>query len=479
MPSVHVLNTELSNGRRSSLSEVHALSISERVARFVSDLNPEKLPADVIEMAKLCVLDWMGSAIAGSTTRPIRLLVQVATELGGRPQATMIPNGLQTSCHLAAMVNAASSHAVEMDDLHKPSVLHPAATVIPAALAVAERDGRSGADLLTAIVAGYEVAIRIGEALGPSHYQFWHTTATCGVFGAATAAGKLLRLTPEQMVWALGSAGTQSAGLWEFLVDGAMSKQLHPAKAAADGLLAVLLAQQGFTGATKSIEGEKGLARAASTTRDLDRLTDGLSDRPLRILENSFKAHAACNHIHSTIDAVLALKAKHHLDPAEVRKIHVRLYSAAIDLLEKVQPTSAYAAKFSIPYCIATALLHGHVGLDDFTEEGIRNPTVQRLMAAVELERDPQLDQVYPDRWPAIVTVETVTGERREAGVDYPKGDPNNPMSREDLIEKFHILTTRIIRERLRDQVIERCLTLDTLQNVQQLWTGVDLTTKS
>lgn len=452
------------------------MSISERLARFISDLDSEKLPADVIEMAKLCALDWMGSAIAGSTTRPTRMLVQVASALGGRPQSTMIANGLQTSCHLAAMVNAASSHAVEMDDLHKPSVLHPAAAVIPAALAVAERDGRSGSDLLTAIVAGYEVAIRIGEALGPSHYQFWHTTATCGVFGAAAAAGKLLRLTPEQMVWALGSAGTQSAGLWEFLVDGAMSKQLHLAKAAADGLLAALLAQQGFTGARKIIEGEKGLARATSTTPDLARLTDGLSDRPFRILENSFKVHAACYHIHSTIDAVLALKAKHHFNPAEVRKIHVRLYSAAIDLLAKVQPTSPYAAKFSIPYCIATALLHGHVGLGDFHEEGIRDRTLQRLMSAVELERDPELDKVYPDRWPAIVAVETVTGKRHEARVDYPKGDPNNPMSREELIEKFHTLTGRIIPEPIRHLLIKRCLTLDTLQNVQQLWTGVDLT---
>lgn len=445
------------------------LTISERLTHFIDEISIDKLRPDVIEMAKLCVLDWLGSAIAGSTTRPIRIFVQVASELGGKSQATMIPNASKTSCHLAALVNAASSHVVEMDDLHKPSVLHPAATVIPPALAVAERDGISGADLVTAIVAGYEVAIRAGEALGPSHYQFWHTTATCGVFGAATAAGKLLRLTPKQMVWALGTAGTQSAGLWEFLSEGAMSKQLHPAMAAADGLLAALLAQRGFTGATKIFEGEKGLARATSAAPDLDRLTDGLSDHPLRILENSFKAHAACYHIHSTIDAVLALKTEHHFNPAEIKKIHVRLYSAALDLLEKVQPTSSYAAKFSVPYCIATALLQDRVGLDDFHEEGIRDPTVRQLMSTVELERDAELDQVYPDKWPAIVTVETVTGKRHETRVDYPKGDPNNPMSRDELIEKFHTLTSRIIPETLRHLLIERCLTLDTLANLQTL----------
>ncbi|MGH7383292.1 MAG: MmgE/PrpD family protein, partial [Candidatus Methylomirabilales bacterium] len=158
-----------------------AQTISEKLASFITDLRADRLPTDVIEMAKLCVLDWLASAIAGGTTRPIQMFVKVARGLGGTRQATVIPDGSKTSCHLAALVNAASSHVVEMDDLHKPSVLHPAAPVIPAALAAAERDGIAGPEFLTAIVAGYEVAIRAGEALGPSHYHFWHTTATCGV----------------------------------------------------------------------------------------------------------------------------------------------------------------------------------------------------------------------------------------------------------------------------------------------------------
>ncbi|MFQ5802901.1 MAG: MmgE/PrpD family protein [Candidatus Methylomirabilales bacterium] len=452
-----------------------AQTISERLARFIADLTVEKLPADAVTVAKRSFLDWLGSAIAGGTTRSTRMVVQVAKGLGGKPQATLIPDGSKTSCHLAALVNAASSHVVEMDDLHKPSVLHPAAPVIPAALAVAERDGISGAELLAAVVAGYEVAIRAGEALGPSHYHVWHTTGTCGVFGAAAAAGKLLRLTPEQLVWALGSAGTQSAGLWEFLVEGAMSKQLHPAKAAADGLLAALLAQQGLTGALRIFEGEKGLGRATSAAPDLARLTEGLGDYPLRIVENSFKTHAACYHIHSTIDAAMDLKARFNLEPAEIRKVTVRLYSAGLDLLGKVEPMSSYAAKFSIPYCIATALVKGRVALDDFTEEGIRDRTIRQLMSHVVLQRDPGLDQVYPDTWPAIVTVETAAGARHETRVDYPKGDPKNPMTREELIDKFHVLTRRIIPEASRSLLVERCLTLDTLQNVQRLWEEVDL----
>ncbi len=447
-------------------------TISQRLAQFIDELAAEKLSAEMIETAKLCFLDWLGSAITGGITQPIRIFVDVAKGLGGKPQATVIPDGSKISCHLAALVNAASSHVVEMDDIHKPSVLHPAAPVIPAALAVAERDGIPGAELIAATVAGYEVAIRAGEAMGPSHYHFWHTTATCGVFGAAAAAGKLLRLTPEQMVWALGNAGTQSAGLWEFLREGVMSKHLHLAKAAGDGLLAALLAQQGFTGASQIFEGEKGLGRATSADLDLGRLTEGLGESPPQILQNSFKAHAACNHIHSGIDAVLALKTRYNLTPDEITRITVRLYSAALDLLEKVEPVNPYAAKFSIPYCIATALLEGRVSLDDFHEIRIRDPAVRNVMSMVALQQDPELDQVYPDKWPTIVTVETVTGERHEIRVDYPKGDPNNPMSREELIEKFHALTGRIIPRALRDLLIERCLTLDSLDNVQDLLAG-------
>jgi 2-methylcitrate dehydratase PrpD len=442
---------------------------------FITNLNSDRLPADVIEMAKLCVLDWFASAIAGGTTRPIQMFLTVARGLGGTPQATMIADGSKTSCHLAAHVNAASSHVVEMDDLHKPSVLHPAAPVIPAALAVAERDGIAGPEFLTAIVAGYEVAIRAGEALGPSHYHFWQTTATCGVFGAATAAGKLLRLTPEQLVWALGSAGTQSAGLWEFLVEGAMSKQLHLGKASADGLLAALLAEQGLTAASQIFEGEKGLAQATSAAPKLAHLTEGLGTGPLRILENSFKAHAACYHIHSSIDAALALKTRLNAKPTEIAKIAVRVYSAALDLLEKVEPASPYAAKFSIPYCVATALLHGRVGLDDFTQEGIRDRAVRQLMSTVVLHRDPELDRVYPDTWPAVVTIETTQGTRHEARVDFPKGDPKNPMTTDELIAKFHALTCRTLPEPSRSLLVERCLALDKLNNVQGLLAGVEL----
>src|SRR5690606_8188080 len=197
----------------------------------------------------------------------------------------------------AAMVNAASAHMVEQDDVHNGSVFHPAAVVFPVSVAVAQALGRSGKELLVASVAGYEAGIRIGEFLGRSHYKIFHTTGTAGTLAAAVAAGRLLNLNNEQMLHALGSAGTQAAGLWEFLRDAADSKQLHTAKAAANGLTAAYLARDGFTGARQILEGPQGLAAGMSTDADPAKLTDALGTR-WTVLETSFKYHASCRHTH-------------------------------------------------------------------------------------------------------------------------------------------------------------------------------------
>jgi len=355
---------------------------------------------------------------------------------------------------------------VEMDDLHKGSILHPAASVIPAALAMAEREGASGHELLTAIVVGYEVAIRAGEAMGPSHYHFWHMTGTCGTFGAAAAAGKILGLSQPELVMALGTAGTQAAGLWEFLVDGAMSKQLHPAKAAADGLLSALLAEQGFTAASRIFEGEKGFCQAMAKEGDLDRLIKGLETEPPRILSTSFKAHAACYHIHSAIDAVLEIRGKHGLRPADVSSVRITLYPAALDLLEKVAPQNPYAAKFNIPFCVATALVYEQVGLSAFTADRLEDPKIKEVMQRISLVRDSELGKVYPERWPAVAEITTRAGQTHAARIDFPRGDPKNPMTREELEAKFNNLATPALGGDQRQRTIDACLNLDRVENL-------------
>src|SRR5699024_5076985 len=239
-----------------------------------------------------------------------------AVEMGGEPQATLVTGG-KTSVAQAALVNGAASHIVELDDIHKGSIIHAATVVIPAAIAVAEWKKLTGKDLITAVVIGYEVCYRIGEAVTPSHYYYWHNTATCGTFGAAAAVSKLLELNEEQIIHTLGSAGTQAAGLWEFIEDGTMSKQLHPGKAAMNGVISGLLAQKGFTGASKILEGDRGFFQAMSEDSDESKVTDNLG-KQFKIMENGFKIHASCRHTHHAMDLMIDLKKERNLSGEDI-----------------------------------------------------------------------------------------------------------------------------------------------------------------
>ena len=443
-------------------------TIAEQLADFVLELTFDRLSGDTVGMAKRCFLDWLASAIAGAESSPTQAMLAVARDLGGNEEATLVPNGKKTSALLAAMVNGGSSHVVEMDDLHKASIVHPAAPVIPAALAIAEREGVSGEELLAAIVAGYEVAIRAGEAMGTSHYRFWHSTGTCGIFGASAAAGKLLGLNRAQLASAFGSAGTQSAGLWAFLGQGTMSKQLHPAKAASDGVLAALLAQQGFTGTTEIFEHEKGFCRAMAQSADLTRFTDALGQPPFLITDTCFKAYAACYHIHSAIDATLQICKGHTIAANGIQGITVRLYKVAVDLLGPVQPTNPYVAKFHVPFCVATAAQYGAVGLDAFTEERLTSKLLQDLMVKVTLVHDPTLDPLYPAAFPAAVEVTTKNGDRHSLQVEHPRGDSKNPMTTEELVAKFHAVADKWPQTE-RQRNLEQVMALEQVENVAAL----------
>ena len=280
--------------------------LTRQLASFLSTARYGDLPPRVVAETGRTVLDWLGSALAGSIEPPARFAQKVVGRLGISRDATVF-SALRSSAAGAALANGVASHILEFDDIHKASTVHAAAPIIPAALAVAEREHTDGRAFLLAVALGYEAALRIGEAVNPSHYRFWHPTGTAATFGAAAAAGSLLKLDARQMLDALGSAGTQAAGLWEFNADGAMSKHLHPGKAAFNGVLSADLAREGFTGATRILEGERGFFRAMSATHDASRITDGLGTR-WKILENCYKLYSCCGHIHTAIDAALAIR---------------------------------------------------------------------------------------------------------------------------------------------------------------------------
>ncbi|MBP6118320.1 MAG: MmgE/PrpD family protein [Giesbergeria sp.] len=409
---------------------------TQALTHFAATLSFETIPTSVVRRTEDLFLDWFASALAGKDSRPVESIARFAESMGPADGPSEILIHRRGSSPLvAATVNAAASHVAEQDDVHNGSVFHPATVVFPAALAVAQAIGASGRDMLTASVAGYEVGIRVGEFLGRSHYRIFHTTGTAGTFAAAAAVGHLLKLTPEQMGHAFGSAGTQSAGLWEFLRDAADSKQLHTAHAAGAGLTAAYLARDGFTGARHILDGPQGLAAGTSTDADARRLNDGLGTR-WALAETSFKFHAACRHTHPAADALQQVLREHRLAADDIRTITALVHQAAIDVLGPViDPQTVHQAKFSMGTVLGLIAVRGRAGLAEFDNHW-RDTPVRSIHDKVLMKLDLEVDAAYPARWVGKVCVETTDGRRFEGTVLEPKGDPGNTLTRNELEEK-------------------------------------------
>lgn len=446
-------------------------SISQRLAQFFCALRYEDLPDDLVYLLKTFFLDWLASAFAGISQPPTQIMLSLAKDMEGSSEATIIPANTKHLSLIAALVNGASSHVREMDDLHRRSIFHPAAAILPAVFAAAEKAHVSGRDLILGILTGYETGIRTALAAGKSHYEYWHTTATCGTFGAAAGAAKVLGLDTGPFVWALGSAGTQSSGLWEFLTEGAMSKQLHPGKSSMNGLLAALLAQKGFTGSSRIFEGEKGFLKATSDDYDLDILTDGLGET-FHTARTSIKYYASCGHTHSAIEATLKAWSDKRADVKDIQSVTIHIYQEALDLLEAVEADTPYLAKFNIPFCVATALNYGHVDLDDFSDERLKNSELLRLMGSISLKTDPELTRLYPQKWPSRVEIKLENGERYNGYCEYPKGDPENPFSEMELIQKFKKLCGNIIEKDEINRITDLVLALEKVDDVTEIFQG-------
>jgi 2-methylcitrate dehydratase PrpD len=414
--------------------------LSKALATFAAELKISDIPEEVIARTEDLLVDWFGSAIAGKGSRPVETITQFAQNMGGfnakNPgSAEILISRTNSSPFLAALANAAASHVAEQDDVHNGSVFHPATVVFPAALATAQTIGASGEDLLVAAVAGYEVGIRVGEFLGRSHYKTFHTTGTAGTLAAAAAVGHLLKLNSSQMLHAFGSAGTQSAGLWEFLRDAADSKQLHTAHAAAAGLMSAYLAQSGFTGAEHILEGKQGLATGMSSDADPSKLIDRLGSR-WTIAETSFKYHASCRHTHPAADALLQVMLTHQLKPSDITKVETLVHQGAIDVLGPVtDPVTVHQSKFSMGTVLALIAHYQFAGLQEF-DQHFHDQEICAFRDRITMILDPEVDSAYPQRWIGKVKVYLQNGEILEGRVDEPKGDPGNTLSRAEITDK-------------------------------------------
>lgn len=416
---------------------------SQALYQFLAGIRYEQLPDAVVARTEDLFLDWFASALAGKGARPVEIMEKFAQRMGASTgQSEVLISRRRTSPFFAALVNGAASHFVEQDDLHNSSVLHPGTVVIPAVLAAAQDTGASGKDLIAAVVAGYECGVRVGEFLGRSHYKVFHTTGTAGKLAAAAAVAHVLKLDAKQMQHCLGSAGTMAAGLWEFLRDAADSKQLHTAKAAADGLMAAYIARDGFTGAQQILEGKQGMAAGMSSDADAKWLTDGLGTR-WALVETSFKFHASCRHTHPAADALLELMREHKLKADDIAGVTAHVHQGAIDVLGPVtDPQTIHQSKFSMGFVLALIAHYGRAGLADFTENNIKNKMIRSFLDRVRMVLDPEIDHAYPRRWMGRVTVKTRDGRDLEQRVISPKGDPDNTLTRAELEDKALRLAT-------------------------------------
>lgn len=359
-------------------------SVTRQLAEAAGAISFDDIPPDAVFLAKQCLLDWLGCAIAGSREPLTVILRDGALGEGGNPQATLIGSGERVSAMQAALVNGAASHALDYDDVHLGMSGHPTVPVMPAALALAEHRGASGRELLAAFIAGFEMECRLGALVMPGHYAAgWHATGTLGTFGAAAACCHLLGLPLEQWQQALGVAGAQAAGLKSMF--GTMCKPLHAGKAAANGLLAARLAAAGFTSNTEVLDTPQGFTATQTTTAHPERALEGLGET-LAIRGVLFKYHAACYGTHETIEGVLRLKQRHNLGPGDVRSITLTVPPGNLAMCNIAEPQTALEGKFSMRFTAALALAGDNTTDQAFTDESVANPELTMVRDCVVVQ---------------------------------------------------------------------------------------------
>jgi 2-methylcitrate dehydratase PrpD len=446
-----------------TLKQEQSVGTTRQLASYLAGLRFEDLPPEVVQASKVFVLDLLGATLGAMHTEEVRMASEVVRGLGGHPECTVIGLGYRTSCPNAAFMNGLSSHVLELDDTHRDSITHVGAPVIPAALAMAEREGRSGRTLLTAVVAGYEATLRIANAVQPSHWRRgFLSMGTCGTFGAATAASHCLGMGGDALANALGLAGIQAAGLNSSIYgDGDMGKRLCPSHAASAGILSALLAQKGFTGSTNVVEQRKGFCAAFADDYDLPRVTEGLG-KTFEISRTSLKPYSCCRYNHAAIDGLLHIVNAESIGADAIESIRVRTYDIAVtNRPHRAHPKTLFDAKMSLPFCLAVAAYERRAGERDFTEELLGDPSLCGLAERVTVEADEDMSRVFPQQWPAHVQVILRDGRSFERLVPYPKGEPEAPMTGSEIEDKFRDLATVAVTEAAVDTIIRAVHALD------------------
>jgi 2-methylcitrate dehydratase PrpD len=449
------------------------MGITQELARYCSRVKFNDLSDEVIDCAKYRFLDFISVACRGSKEDPSQTIYRFVKEMD-KGEGVIVGTKEKAPYLYSALANGTSSHAIEMDDVDNEASLHPGVVVFPSALATGEMVGASGKSFILAVVLGYEVMVRLGRALGPenSYKRGFHPTGTCGTFGSSVASSKILGLQEEAILNAIGISGSQAAGSMEYLAQGAWTKPFHAGWAAHSGMVAALLSRKGFKGPSSILEGRDGFLHAYSNGADPSKVLEGIGSR-FQILRTSVKPHACCRYMQPPIDAVLKIVNENNLRPEQVKKIKVGVLRAGAPLIaepieSKYNPQSIVDAQFSMPFGATAALLYGKAGLKEFQLSTIQSRPVREMMRKVECIVDPELDRTFPKQWRATAEILTEDEKRYSTTVEYPKGDPENPLSWEEMIERFHDLTGRIMKKDQRLKIVEEVERLDGIKDIRK-----------
>ena len=427
------------------------------LARFTADLATRPLTSEVIHHAQRAVIDWYASLVPGLDTPAVCVLERVLADDLGRGPARLVGPGQPRAATVraAALLHGTAAHAAELDDSFRDAMVHPGAATIAAALAVAQATTSSGEEFLRAVVAGYEVATRIGVVMGRAHYQHWHSTGTVGTFGAAAAAASALRLDEAGCAHALAVAGTFAAGLQQAFRLESMAKPLHAGRAAEAGVLAAQLAAGGMRSSLDVLEGEAGLGQAMSDGPDWSALSETLG-RDFHITRLTFKNHVGCGHTFAAIDGALALQRQHGFTHDQIEQLHLGVYQPTLDIAPHVDPQDADQAKFSLHYMVATALVHGSVRLAAFDRQRLNDAATRALMKRTTKALDPEVDAAFPGRRGARVQVTLRDGRLLTHLQTDRQGDPELPLADVELEGKLLELAAPTLGEVEARALLER-----------------------
>jgi 2-methylcitrate dehydratase PrpD len=444
------------------------MGITQELVHYCRKLTYRGLPEEVIDKVKYFLLDFIAVACRGSQEDSSKSIYRSLREMRCGNRGGVIVGTKRRAPYLyAALANGASAHAIEMDDVNNEASLHPGVVVFASALASGEMVPATGRRFIGGVVAGYEVMIRLGRALGPenSYRQGFHPTAICGTFGSCVASAKIIGLNEERMLNAMGIAGSQAAGSMEYLAQGAWTKRFHAGWAAHSGMMAAQLAKRGFKGPSSIIEGRDGFLHAYSKGADPSKVLDGMGSG-FEILQTSVKPHACCRYMQPPIDGVLKIVMENDLQPDQVEKVKLGLLRAGFPLIadpieKKYCPESIVDAQFSMPFGAAVAILYHKAGLAEFQLSKIRSERVKQTMRKVECFIDPDLDKTFPEQWCATAEILTKDGKTYFTKIENPKGDPGNPLSWEEMIEKFNDLTGHLWTKERRSKIVNRVRELE------------------